>query len=131
MSDLQLPEFLTFEEVAEIDKALLTSQDKFLARVSLYSLRVLKQIAAAEAISIDQITDQQIAEWIAQDANLQQAIGNDPAFQQFFTRIVLSSLSRLNQIAQETNGTIETLTIPEVIAWFEQEAKQRLQSGNL
>jgi type II secretory pathway component PulK len=127
MSDFQLPEFLTFDEVVEVDKALLTSQDKFLARIALYSLRVLKQIAAAEQVPIDGITDQQIADWIEQDQTLRQAIGADPGFQQFFTQIVLSSLGQLRQIAAQTNVAIDALTIPQVIAWFEQAAKQRLQ----
>lgn len=126
MSDLSLPEFLTFEEVVEVDRALLTAQDKFLTRVSLYSLRVLKQIAAQDNLPIEAITDQQIADWIGQDETLRQAIGTDPAFQSFFTQIVLSSLKHLQHIAQETGIVIEALTIPQVVAWSEQQAKHRL-----
>lgn len=126
MSDLSLPEFLTFEEVVEVDKALLTTQDKFLTRVSLYSLRVLKQIASSENLPIAAITDQQITDWIGQDKMLRQAIGADPAFQNFFTQIVLSSLKPLQQISQETGTAIEALTISQVVAWSEQQAKLRL-----
>lgn len=126
MSEFQPPEFLTFEEVAEVDKALLTAQDKFLARVSLYSLRVLKQIAQTEALPVEAITDQQIAHWIEQDQSLQQAVGTDAAFQSFFTRIVLSSLKPLRQISQETETGIGELSIQQVIQWFEQQAKSRL-----
>ena len=57
----QLPEFLSREDVAEVDAALLNSQDKFLTRITLYSLRVLNQIAEAEHQPIASITDQQIA----------------------------------------------------------------------
>jgi hypothetical protein len=125
---VQPPEFLTFEEVAEVDKALLTAQDKFLARVSLYSLRALKQIAQAENLPIDAITDCQIAEWIEQDESLRQAIGADAAFQQFFTQLVLSSLLPLRQVSQATGVSIDDLNILQVISWFEQQAKIRLEN---
>jgi hypothetical protein len=131
MTDFQPPEFLTFEEVAEVDKALLTTQDKFLARVSLYSLRVLKQVAEAENLPVGAVTDQQIADWINQDETLRQAVGSDASFQNFFTQIVLSSLRRLQQISQETGVMLESLTIPQVVDWFEQEAKLRLEQGTL
>jgi hypothetical protein len=128
MSDFQLPEFLTFDEVAEVDKALLTSQDKFLTRISLYSLRVLKQIAAEQQQPIELVTDQQIATWIDHDPTLRQTVGTDPAFQQFFSRLVLSSLKQLHQIAAATHQPIADLTILQVVNWFEQVAKQRLSN---
>ncbi|MBF2051167.1 MAG: hypothetical protein IGS54_28035 [Elainella sp. C42_A2020_010] len=131
MSDFQLPEFLTFEEVAEVDKALLTAQDKFLARVALYSLRVLKQIAEVENLPVGAVTDQQIAEWIAEDATLRQVIGSDASFQNFFTQIVLSSLKQLQQISHDTGVMLDSLTIPQVVGWFEQDAKRRLEQGCL
>lgn len=127
MSD-PLPEFLTFEEVAEVDQALLTSQDKFLARVSLYSLRALKQIAHAEDLPVGAVTDQQIADWINQDETLHQMMGADPAFQQFFTQIVLSSLQPLQRVSQSAGVTMDDLTLSQVIKWFEQQAKQRLEN---
>lgn len=126
MSDT-IPEFLTFEEVAEIDKALLTSQDKFLTRVTLYSLRVLKQIAQTEQIPVEQITDQQIVHWVEQDEALKQSVTSDASFEQFFIRIVLSSLKPLRQISAETSVAIEDLTIAQVVGWFEQQAKRRLE----
>lgn len=131
MSDSQLPEFLTFEEVAEVDKALLTAQDKFLARVALYSLRVLKQIAEVENLPVGAVTDQQIAEWIAEDETLRQVIGSDASFQNFFTQIVLSSLKQLQQISHDTGVMLDSLTIPQVVGWFEQDAKRRLEQGRL
>lgn len=130
MTEFQPPEFLTFEEVVEVDKALLTAQDKFLARVSLYSLRVLKQVAEAEKLPITAVTDQQIAEWVEQDETLRETISADATFEQFFIQIVLSSLKRLQQISVETGVAIEALTIQQVVSWFEKEAKLRLeQSG--
>ncbi len=124
-----LPEFLTYEEVVEVDQALLTAQDKFLARVSLYSLRVLKQIAQTEQLPVEAITDQQIAHWIEQDETLREMISSDAAFEQFFIQLVLSSLQPLRQISQETNLPIDDLTIQQVVNWFEQQAKQRLENN--
>lgn len=121
-----LPEFLTYDEVAEVDKALLTAQDKFLARVSLYSLRVLKQISEDEKIPVEAITDQQIAAWVEQDAALRQVITTDATFEQFFIRLVLSSLQPLKQMAQDQQIAIADLSIQQVVGWFEQQAKIRL-----
>ncbi|MCU0524401.1 MAG: hypothetical protein MUF72_06205 [Elainella sp. Prado103] len=128
MSDFQLPEFLTYDEVVEVDKALLTAQDKFLTRVSLYSLRVLKQIAATEQRPIAQIDEMQIAHWIGQDPTLKQAIGTDDTFLLFFTRIVLSSLQPLQQVAETTATPIDQLSIQQVVGWFEHRAKSRFQT---
>lgn len=121
-----LPEFLTYDEVAEIDKALLTAQDKFLARVSLYSLRVLKQIAEQENLPVEAITDQQIAAWVEKDAALRQVITPDATFEQFFIRLVLSSLQPLKLAAQDQQVSIADLSIQQVVSWFEQQAKIRL-----
>jgi len=124
----QLPEFLSREDVAEVDAALLNSQDKFLTRITLYSLRVLNQIAEAEHQPIDSITDQQIAAWIEQDEALKQTVTTDALFEQFFIRLVLSSLQPLRQISADLELPIEALTNRQVVSWFETRAKQRLNS---
>jgi hypothetical protein len=130
MNQPPIPEFLSREEVAEVDAALLNSQDKFLTRITLYSLRVLKQIAAAEGQPISAITDQQIAAWIEQDEALKQTVTTDAAFEQFFIRLVLSSLKPLRQISAELELPIEALTNRQVVSWFEAQAKQRLESSS-
>jgi hypothetical protein len=119
-------EFLTLEEVTEVDRALLTSQDKFLARVSLYSLRTLKQITQQTGQAIEEVTPEQIEDWIMQDEAIQQQIESDASFLNFFSRIMLSSLKPLGQVAQEEGVAIETLTVSQVVRWFEQAAKIRL-----
>ena len=124
----QLPEFLSREDVAEVDAALLNSQDKFLTRITLYSLRVLNQIAEAEHQPIASITDQQIAAWIEQDEALKQTVTTDALFEQFFIRLVLSSLQPLRQISADLELPIEALTNRQVVSWFETRAKQRLNS---
>ncbi|MBW4467015.1 MAG: hypothetical protein KME07_16445 [Pegethrix bostrychoides GSE-TBD4-15B] len=138
MNQPPIPEFLSREEVAEVDAALLNSQDKFLTRITLYSLRVLKQIAASEQESsapqstpqpVRSITDQQIAAWIEQDEALKQTVTTDATFEQFFIRLVLSSLKPLRQIATELEQPIEALTNRQVVSWFEARAKQRLDAS--
>lgn len=131
MNQPPIPEFLSREEVAEVDAALLNSQDKFLTRITLYSLRVLKQIAAAEPDApqpVRSITDQQIAAWIEQDESLKRTVTTDATFEQFFIRLVLSSLKPLRQIAAELEQPIEALTNRQVVSWFEAQAKRRLDA---
>lgn len=117
-------EFLTPEECAEVDKALLTSHDKFATRVAIYALRSLKIIAQQQETVIEALTPEHIEDWVYQDESLQ--AGSDREFRKFFSRLVISSLSPLKQIAQESDTDVASLTPTQVIAWFEQEAKQRL-----
>lgn len=117
-------EFLTPEECAEVDKALLTSREKFSARVAIYALRSLKQIAQASGVTIESLKTYQIVEWINQDESLQKGI--DQEFRKFFAQLVNSSRTPLQQAAAEAGVKVEALTIPQVVAWFEKESKQRL-----
>lgn len=118
-------EFLTPEECAEVDKALLTSRDKFMARVAIYSLRSLKQIAQQSGQTIADLNSQQIADWVANDPSLQQSI--DSNFKDFFTQLTISSLKPLNQSANDAGVAIEELTIPQLVAWFEKQAKLNIR----
>ncbi len=117
-------EFLTPEECAEIDKALLTSHDKFTTRVAIYALRSLKQIAQQEGVAIANLQPTHIENWIYQDPSLQKEL--DHQFRQFFSRLVISSMQPLLLAAQELNTDVEQLTVPQVIAWFEKAAKLKL-----
>ncbi|NJO67025.1 MAG: hypothetical protein HC832_06350 [Leptolyngbyaceae cyanobacterium RM1_405_57] len=84
MTDLQEPmQFLTPEESAEVDQALLTSRDKFLTRVAIYSLRSLKQLSQQNGLAIENITAQQIANWIENDESLQQEAAANESFGPF------------------------------------------------
>ncbi|HEY9907531.1 MAG TPA: hypothetical protein V6D18_07975 [Thermosynechococcaceae cyanobacterium] len=117
-------EFLTPEECAEVDKALLTSQDKFTTRVTLYALRSLKQIAQQHGQSIADLQPTQVEDWVYQDESLQTGI--DREFRQFFAQLVISAQKPLRHMAKARNGTIEDLTLSQVISWFEEQAKLRL-----
>ena len=112
-------EFLTPEECAEVDKALLTAREKFSARVTIYALRSLKEIAAAKAVAITQLEPQQIEDWVYQDESLQNEIDRD--FRPFFAQLVIASMKPLGQMAADR--AIESITLAQVIAWFEQQAK--------
>ncbi|PZV13222.1 MAG: hypothetical protein DCF22_11205 [Leptolyngbya sp.] len=117
-------EFLTPEECAEVDKALLTSHDKFTTRVTIYALRSLKQIAQQANTSIATLQSAQIEAWVYQDASLQKA--GDGEFRRFFSQLVISSLKPLRRIAREADIEIDNLAIAQVVVWFEQEAKKKL-----
>lgn len=118
-------EFLTPEECAEVDKALLTSHDKFATRVAIYALRSLRKIAQQQKTTIEALTPEQIEDWVYQDESLQG--GGDLEFRKFFSKLVISSLTPLKQVAQESNMNVANLTLTQVISWFEQGAKRRLE----
>ncbi|MBD2021720.1 hypothetical protein H6F43_16185 [Leptolyngbya sp. FACHB-36] len=120
-------EFLTPEECAEVDKALLTSRDKFTARVAIYALRSLKQVAQQEGSAIKDLAPEQVEDWVYQDESLQGGV--DREFRKFFSQLVLSSLNPLTQVAQDAGVAIDQLTVPQVLEWFEQQAKLRLQQN--
>ncbi|NJN87541.1 MAG: hypothetical protein HC881_16060 [Leptolyngbyaceae cyanobacterium SL_7_1] len=131
MTDSQAPEqFLTPEESAEVDRAMLTARDRFSARVSIYSLRALKQIGQQQEVPIEALQAETITNWVEQDPTLQPEQGFDSNFKRFFSRLVISSLKPLKQIAVEREMAIETLTPAQVITWFEKEAKLRIEQGS-
>ena len=125
-------DFLTEDESLAVDQSLLSAKEKFSTRVAIYSLRVL-QTMASEAKDINSLTPSEVSAWLA----TQQGPSNeatpglepDPAFSQFFTQIVLSSIKPLKQMATEAQKPLESLQFDEVIAWFEKEAKIRVESG--
>lgn len=119
-------EFLTPDECIEVDKALLTSKDKFSARIAIYALRSLKQIAQNSGQAIADLQPTQIEDWIYQDKSLQGGIDNE--FKKFFSQLVIASINPLTQIAQKHETNIESLTISQVISWFEAKAKEALKS---
>ncbi len=117
-------EFLTLEECAEVDRALLTAREKFSTRVAIYALRSLKQIAREAGGAIAQLQTYQIVEWVAQDDSLRQ--GADPDFKRFFAQLVNSARQPLSQAAAQIGRPVEDLTVTQVVDWFEQESKKNL-----
>ena len=70
-------QFLTPEESAEVDKALLTSPEKFLTRLTLSTAKLLKYIAADLKTPVDQLTNAQIISWFEKDAKIKREQGVD------------------------------------------------------
>ncbi|HAC63130.1 MAG TPA: hypothetical protein DCF68_06215 [Cyanothece sp. UBA12306] len=80
MNQPQSPnQFLTPEESADVDKALLSSSEKFLTRLTISSLRLLKVIAKDTGVAIDELTHIQVIKWIENDAKIKREKGNDAA----------------------------------------------------
>jgi hypothetical protein len=118
-------EFLTVEECHTVDAALLTAHGKFNARVAIYALRSLKQIARETGTPIAQLQPAAIATWVEADPSLQNNL--DTNFRSFWTKLVLSAMNPLNQTAIAAGVPIDDLNIHQVIQWFEQIAKAEIQ----
>jgi len=124
-----LADFLKPEECAEVDMALLSSKEKFSARVAIYALRVLKQIAGETGKPVAEVTNGQVMDWIKNDESIKGSIELDASFENFFTNLVVASLRPLRQIATEAESQIEQLTVKQVVAWFVKDGKIRREQG--
>jgi hypothetical protein len=118
-------EFLTVEECHTVDAARLTAHGKFNARVAIYALRSLKQIALETGMPIADLQPAAIATWVEADPSLQNNL--DTNFRSFWTKLVLSAIKPLNQTAMAAGVPIDDLNIHQVIQWFEQIAKAEIQ----
>ncbi len=68
-------QFLTPEESAAVDQALLSSSEKFLARLTISTTKLLKVISTDIDTSIEALTAEQITQWFEQDAKLKREQG--------------------------------------------------------
>jgi len=73
-------QFLTLEESAKVDAALLSSPEKFLARLTISSQRLLQQIAQEYGVKIEDLTAQQIVAWFEKDSEIRREQGIDAAY---------------------------------------------------
>ncbi len=69
--------FLTEEESMAVQASLLTTEEKFLTRLTISSLRLLKIIAEDLEISIDNLTTQQIITWMEEDSKIKREKGKE------------------------------------------------------
>ncbi|NMG06970.1 hypothetical protein [Brasilonema sp. UFV-L1] len=74
------PQFLTLEEAAKVDAALLSSPEKFLTRLTISSLRLLKQIAQEYEVKIENLTAQQVIDWFEKDGKIRREQGIEAAY---------------------------------------------------
>jgi hypothetical protein len=75
----QSVQFLTEAESAEVDKALLSSPEKFLARLTISTAKLLQIIAADLDTPIEALTAVQIIQWFEQDAKVKREQGVNAA----------------------------------------------------
>ena len=72
-------QFLTSEESADVDKALLSASEKFLARLTISSLKLLQIIAADVDVPMEELTHQQVITWFEKDGKIRREQGVDAA----------------------------------------------------
>ena len=68
-------QFLTPEESAAVDAALLTSPEKFLTRLTLSTAKLLAYVAKDLNTSVEALTNEQIIAWFEADAKRKQTEG--------------------------------------------------------
>ncbi|MEA5620773.1 hypothetical protein VB711_23465 [Cronbergia sp. UHCC 0137] len=73
-------QFLTLDESAQVDAALLSSPEKFLTRLTISSLRILQHIAQEYDVSIESLTTKQIIAWFEKDAKARREEGVEVAY---------------------------------------------------
>ncbi|KOR38016.1 MULTISPECIES: hypothetical protein [Planktothricoides] len=74
------PQFLTPEESSAVDGALLASHEKFLTRLTISSLKLLKHIAQDTGVAMEDLTPQQVIAWFEQDGKIRREQGVEAAF---------------------------------------------------
>ena len=73
-------QFLTLEESAKVDAALLSSPEKFLTRLTISSLKLLQHIAQEYDVKIEDLTPQQIVTWFEEDGRIRREQGMEAAY---------------------------------------------------
>ncbi|GAB1545048.1 hypothetical protein NUACC21_77240 [Scytonema sp. NUACC21] len=74
------PQFLTLEESAQVDAALLSNPEKFLTRITISSLRLLKHIAQEYDVAIEDLTAEQVIAWFEKDGKIRREQGIEAAY---------------------------------------------------
>ncbi|MGD1904325.1 MAG: hypothetical protein ACFB9N_19030 [Geitlerinemataceae cyanobacterium] len=123
MQSLESASFLSPEDAARVDAALLTNRDKFLARLAIYAQRSLHQISRELEMQIEDIGTPQVADWIARDPSVRETVDVDASFASFFTNLVLAARSKLEAASRANNTTLDALSVEQTIAWFESQSK--------
>lgn len=76
-------QFLTYDEAADVDASLLSNHEKFLARLTISSQRLLKIIADDAGVPIEELTHQQIVSWFEKDNKIRREQGPEAAVLQW------------------------------------------------
>lgn len=75
----QTVQFLTAEESAEVDQALLSSPEKFLARLTISTAKLIQRISQDLDTPVEALTARQIVTWFEQDARVKREQGVNAA----------------------------------------------------
>ena len=70
-------QYLSPEESADVEAALLSSSEKFLTRLTISSQRLLQVIAKDNQVAVEELTHRQIIEWFENDSKVKREQGND------------------------------------------------------
>ena len=70
-------QYLSTEESADVEAALLTSSEKFLTRLTISSQRLLQKIAQDNGVSVEELSHQQIIQWFENDSKAKREQGDD------------------------------------------------------
>jgi ABC-type uncharacterized transport system auxiliary subunit len=73
-------QFLTLEESAKVDAALLSSSEKFLTRLTISSLKLLKHIAQEYGVAVEDLTSEQVISWFEKDGKIRREQGSQAAY---------------------------------------------------
>ncbi len=73
-------QFLSLEESAKVDAALLSSPEKFLTRLTISSLKLLKHIAQEYGVAMEDLTTQQVIDWFEKDGKIRREQGIEASF---------------------------------------------------
>jgi hypothetical protein len=73
-------QFLTLDESAKVDAALLSSPEKFLTRLTISSLKLLKHIAQEYSVAIEDLTTQQVIAWFEKDSKIRREQGIEASY---------------------------------------------------
>ena len=70
-------QYLSTEESADVEAALLTSSEKFLTRLTISSQRLLQKIAQDYGVSVEELSHKQIIQWFENDSKAKREQGDD------------------------------------------------------
>ncbi|WP_414549334.1 hypothetical protein [Anabaena sp. CCY 0017] len=73
-------QFLSLEESGKVDAALLSSSEKFLTRLTISSLKLLKHIAQEYGVAMEDLTTQQLISWFEKDAKIKREQGIEASY---------------------------------------------------
>jgi len=76
-------QFLTPEESLAVDASLLTTEEKFLTRLTISSFRLLQLIAQDLDVTVDSLTSEQIIAWMEKDSKVKREEGIDKGILQW------------------------------------------------